>query len=266
MVATGKKDFNNRLTQLLISKAIGVLSICEQNRKQASQLGFVHYLITILCNYKKDGQVVGNALWALVTVLRPVGGIEGEEYSSTDEENFSNVIQFSLMHGVELLFIVINEHYNDPLLLSKAFWLSVNLSLMDNIKMKLIQQMSIISVIEFAMRRFPEHEELQYRTCFALINLAMSPEAKRQIQELGIIPLVVRAAQKFPNSQLLQKTFCNVVRSLISTVLTSSLILDMRVAGVAEVLQVIEEKFAGNVQLVTLAETVRSYIDLRLIG
>jgi len=221
----------------------------------------VHYLVTIISKHKNDGQVVGNALWALVIVLRPEGGVEGEQYSSTDEKNFAKIIQFSSMQGIELLSSVIDKYYNEPCLLSKAFWLTVNLSLMDNVKIMLIRESPIISGIECAMRRFPDHEELQYRACFALINLASWPEAKRQIRDLGIISLVVRAAQKFPDSQLMQRTFCHVVRSLISKEITSSMIIDMRAACVAEVLQVIEEKFAGYEELVTLAGTARIYIN-----
>lgn len=261
LVSTGKNQLSDRSTQLLISKAIGILSLCELNRKEGSPLGFVHYLITIISKHKNDDQVVGNALWALVIVLRPAGGVEGEQYSSTDERNFCKIIQFSSMQGIELLLSVIDKHGNEPCLLSKAFWLIVNLSLMDNIKMILIWEMSIIPGIEAAMRRFPNHEELQYRACFALINLASCPEAKRQIRDLGIISLVVRAAQKFPDSHLMQRTFCHVVRSLIAKEITSSMIIDMRAACVVEVLQVIEEKFSGYDELVTLAETARIYIS-----
>jgi len=165
------------------------------------------------------------------------------------------------MGGVELLFSVIKEHYNDPHILSKAFWLTVNLSLIDGIKMKLIQQMSAIAEISSAMLRFPDHEELQYRTCFALINMAMRPEAKIQISELGVIPLTVRAARKFPKSLLLQKTFCNVIRSIMSREISNELVLHLRSAGVGEVLLAIQENFAGDHHITTLAEDTNSYLE-----
>lgn len=194
-------------------------------------------------------------------VGRPVGGIEGEAYSKTGAENFRNVIQFGIMRGVELLFNIIEEHRNDPCLLSKAFWLTVNLSLMDDIKMKLIRRMCAIAQIKSAMQRFPNHEELQYRTCFALINMAMRPEAKKQIRESGLIPLIVRAARKFQSSVLIQKTFCNVTRSIISREISNALILDLRAAGVGEVLRAIRENFAENHNIVVLAEDTLSYLE-----
>jgi len=165
------------------------------------------------------------------------------------------------MGGVELLFSVIKEHYTDPYLLSKAFWLTVNLSLMDGIKMKLIQQMGVIAEIKSAMLRFPDHEELQYRTCFALINMAMRPEVKRQIRELGLISLTVRAARKFPKSLRLQKTFCNMTRSIISREISSGLMLHLRSAGVGELLGAIQENFAGDQHIVTLAEDTNNYLE-----
>jgi len=62
LVTYGQCDYDNRQTQLLMCKAIGILSICEQNRKQASRFGFISYLIKVVSGYKKDTQVVGNAL------------------------------------------------------------------------------------------------------------------------------------------------------------------------------------------------------------
>jgi len=62
LVAYGQCDFDKRETQLLMCKAIGILSICEQNRKQASRFGFISYLIKVVSGYKQDTQVVGNAL------------------------------------------------------------------------------------------------------------------------------------------------------------------------------------------------------------
>jgi len=51
LVSTGKDQLHDRSTQLLISKAIGILSLCEQNRKEGSPLGFVHYLVTIISKH-----------------------------------------------------------------------------------------------------------------------------------------------------------------------------------------------------------------------
>jgi len=262
IILLGNEVFHDRHTQLLTCKAIGILSISESNRSHANRLGFVKYLLKVINGYRKDPQVIGNAIWALVIIGRPVGGVEGEAYSKTGDENFQNVIAFGRMRGVELLFSVITDYAHDPILLSKSFWLMVNLALMDDIKMKLIQTMGAIAKIKMAMLRFPLHEELQYRACFALINIAIRPEAKAQIRDLGLIPLVVRAAQRFPRSSVIQKTFCNVTRSIISREISSILVNELRGAGAMDVLHAIIENFGADPQIIALADDTIVYLDM----
>jgi len=262
IIMLGHEMFQDRDTQLLMCKAIGILSISESNRNYANSLGFVKYLLKVIMGYRQDAYVIGNAIWALVIVGRPVGGVEGEAYSKTGDENFQNVIAFGRMKGVELLFNVINDHSHDPVLLSKTFWLMVNLALMDDLKMKLIRNMHAIVKIKTAMLRFPSHEELQYRACFALINIAIRPEAKVQIRELRMIPLVVQAAQRFPRSAVIQKTFCNVTRSIISREISSIMINELRSAGALEVLRAIIENFTMDSHIIELADDTICYLEM----
>jgi len=262
IVTLGHKMFHDRDTQLLMCKAIGILAISEKNRNHAHNLGFVKYLLKVIKSWRADAQVIGNAIWALVIVGRPVGGVEGEAYSKTGDENFQNVIAFGRMQGVELLFSVIDDHSHDPNLLSKIFWLMVNLALMDDIKMHLIQNMNAIATIKTAMLRFPNHEELQYRACFALINIAIRPEAKVQIRELRIIPLLVEAAQRFQQSSVIQKTFCNVTRSIISREISSIMINELRAAGAMEVLRAMIVNFPSDSNIIDLAEDTIVYLEM----
>jgi len=102
-----------------------------------------------------------------------------------------------------------------PAVLAKAFWLTVNLALVDEVKKKIIANEGIQSILR-AMRRYPDHEEMQYRANFALINLCIrSPAKEIMVQENGI-HLVIDAMQRFQDSFLMQKCCTNVIRSLLN--------------------------------------------------
>ena len=124
-------------------------------------------------NYQwEELSIIGNVLWTCVILCRPLGAQEGEAYSRTETKNYRNINQMEKSNSITTVLFVIDRFENYPCVLAKAFWLIVNLSLIDQIKRYLIHQ-KIIQKICHAMKKYPNHRELQYRACFALINVTL---------------------------------------------------------------------------------------------
>ncbi|ETO24156.1 hypothetical protein RFI_13004 [Reticulomyxa filosa] len=104
------------------------------------------------------------------------------------------------------------------LVLSKCYWLMVNLSLIEETKKYLIDN-HLIEYIVNSLQIYSSalYKELQYRACFALINLCIRGHAKKQVLKYCAIPLIIQAMNRFSNCYYFQKCCTNVIRSLCAT-------------------------------------------------
>ena len=75
-------------------------------------------------------------------------------------------------------------------------------------------RLDTIQLIVQSMQRFPEHRELQFRACFALINLSIPNASRGIIREVGGIECIVAAMSSFHDFAMLQRCACNVLVSL----------------------------------------------------
>ncbi|ETO15587.1 hypothetical protein RFI_21779 [Reticulomyxa filosa] len=189
-------------------------------------------------------------LWSLVVVGRPLGGIEGETYQMNTMRN-CNVLLLSMLNIHRVVCSIIkhyvilkkisahhtstpnfsfgynfnnwsndNEQKSDYAnsILSKCYWLIVNLSLIDDVKKHLIGSGLIEHIVQsLQLYSSTTYKELQYRACFALINLCVRSPAKQQILRHCGIPLIIEAMNRFPTCCYFQKCCANLIRSLCST-------------------------------------------------
>lgn len=190
-------------------------SIEEHNRSRLSRASAPRHLVQGLVKFCDNEDLVCTALWALVIICRPLGGVEGETLTSFVDENFANVKRLKDNGGVAVVIEMMRKEYREnPRVLAKAFWLVVNLALVEEVKAFMIDRHVIRAVLN-ALRYFPENRELNYRACFALINLSIRDAAKRQVFELDGVKLILGVMRKFKDSSLMIKCCCNVLRSLM---------------------------------------------------
>lgn len=216
------KHRDDMWVQHLGAKATGILAICEANRAKMVKCGNILSLANALqflmndqnWNKTKSRLVIPNVLWSLVVNCRPMGGKEGEPYMRDEREKFEHIHILSQLKTIDLVLNLLKSDA-EPSVLAKGFWLTVNLALVDEVKEKIIANDGIESILA-AMRRFPDHEEMQYRANFALINLCIRSPAKDIMLRQDGIPLVINAMRRFSESYLMQKCCTNVIRSLLN--------------------------------------------------
>jgi len=202
--------------QQLTAKCVGVLCICERNRVHVQAAHIEQNLVSSITQHtiKRNPSLMATALWSCVILCRPLGGVEGQTLTSFASENFRNVRLLAKAGGIDMLFRVLESYGSNPDVLSKAFWLIVNLALVEEVKEDIIKRGAIKHIVG-AMRMFTNNRNLQHRACFSLINLGIRPEAKAQIRELNALELVFDVMRTYPNDSLIQRVCCNVWRSLI---------------------------------------------------
>lgn len=236
--------------QQMFAKTMGVLALHEQNRATLADVQALARVVGLLRNVENAQNpldhihIIGCCLWALVILCRPLGGIEGEALSSFARENFRNVKQLSNIGGVMAVMEMIRRYPNEPELLAKAFWLLVNLALVEDVKMFLIQQ-NVIADIIGTMKRYPDHKRLNFRATFALINMGIRTRAKLQIRELEGHKIILAVMKKWSKCPLIQKCCCNVIRSLMVGDLTNTARL-IEGAGGIPLIQNILTEFSDN--------------------
>jgi hypothetical protein len=115
--------------------------------------------------------------------------------------------------GITAVLNTVKSHYENPEILSKAFWCLVNLALINANKDEIIEKGGLEYIID-RMLKFPLHHEVQHRGCFALINLSIPGNIKDRIRELGGVQAVIAALRNFPQSLSLVRCACNVLISL----------------------------------------------------
>lgn len=153
----------------------------------------------------------------------------------------------------------LDAHKDDPDVLSKIFWLTVNLALADDVKVALISS-GIIAKILASMKRFPDNKELQYRACFSLINMGIKANAKDQIHRFGGVGLVLDAMRNWPDDPAMQKCGVNVVRSILVADAFGISMTFMQLGGIL-LLEDIQERFADRLDLMRLTRQTLFILD-----
>ncbi|CEO99410.1 F-box domain-containing protein [Plasmodiophora brassicae] len=206
----------DRDVQHLGLKVVGILSLNEQSRKVLPGMGVVDLLINALNIHDSSQHLIENALWALVILGRPLGSSEGMRYPHQHSAAIAHVSDILSDPRVGIVNAVIQtmvRNVSNPSVLAKAFWATVNLSLMDCNKQQLINSKAIHLII-LSMFRFPDERELQFRACFALINLSLNRESRTAIRNLNGIEAILGAMARFGDFPMLQRCACNVLVSL----------------------------------------------------
>lgn len=233
--------------QQLTAKCIGVLCICERNRVHVQVAHIAENLVATLIqhNVNQNPGLMVTALWACVILCRPIGGVEGQTLTSFASENFRNVRLLAKAGGVDMMFNTLRQYSNHPDVLSKAFWLVVNLALVEEVKAEMIQK-GAVGYITNALRTFTKHKDLQHRACFSMINLGIRPEAKRQIADQQGLELVFGVMKRYSDDPLIQRVGCNVWRSLIFGDQNQIFVHKILELGGMALLEGILEKFGDN--------------------
>lgn len=243
----------------IVGKAVGVMAHNERTRARLPLTQLMPCILHCMTMHQKDAEMIGCLLWALVIMCRPIGGVEGELLSSIEDTHFVNVHTLRNMNGIETVLRTLDTHQSCSEVLSKAFWLSVNLSLADDVKLDLINS-GLIAKVLGAMTRFPDERELQYRACFALINLGIKPEAKQQMHQLGGIELVLNAMRTWLGDAALQKCALNVIRSLLVADVVGLAMTFTRLGGI-RLLESIQERFSSAQDLMRLTRQTLFVLD-----
>lgn len=200
------------LTQLLSARAIGILSAHEGNREVL--MDAIPELMRRIRAPSVGTTFLHEALWSLVILCRPRGGVEGRPFTDDSFWQFRATHVVTFNDGVTALLKLIDDHRDHPMILSRVFWLLVNLCLCPSTKIKL-QRRDVAQRVVDAMRRFPHHEELQHRAIFAAINLCVAdPRGKERIFGTGVIGLMFQAMDSFPDSEAIHRYSCCVIRAL----------------------------------------------------
>lgn len=233
--------------QQLTAKCVGVLCICERNRVHVQVAHIAENLVATLSQHSVQANpgLMATALWSCVILCRPIGGVEGQTLTSFASENFRNVRLLAKARGVDMLFNILRTYAGQPNVLSKAFWLIVNLALVEEVKADMIKKGAIKHIIA-ALRMFEGHKDLQHRACFSLINLGIRPEAKQQILEQNGLELVFAVMRRYANDPLIQRVGCNVWRSLIFGDNDQIFVHKILELGGMELLQGVLERFSEN--------------------
>lgn len=200
------------LTQLLSARAIGILSVHEENREV-----LMDSIPELMGRIRARSVGVGflrEALWSLVILCRPRGGAEGRPFNDDSfwQNRATHIV--SSNGGLSSLLQLIEDQRENPAILSRIFWLLVNLCLCQRAK-KTLQNRDVMRRVVNAMRRFPDHEELQHRAIFSAINLCVADqERKEQIFNTGIVQQMFCAMENFPDSEEIHRYSCCVIRAL----------------------------------------------------
>jgi len=211
IVRVMKSQEKQSWVQKICCKVLGILAIHENNRLNMPECGCVEAMATALQNNLDNPDALSSILWGLVTTGRPLGGVEGEIFSqSTGSRSTLKAMRYQI---VPLVFEISRTHQEHPDVLSKVFWLLVNLALVPDIKERMIEEEVIKNVLH-CMKKWPDHEEMQYRACFALINVSAKVSAKSQLYAHDAVDLVLRAIVKFPSKRF-QKCCVSAMRSIM---------------------------------------------------
>lgn len=201
----------------IAAKLIGVL--CDQNetnRAHLSRLGAIPKLLRCLIINVANTELVACILWSLVVLGRPIGAVEAQRYQVEDREKFlCNILEMRRLGIIDNLTRVTDTHSQSPLILAKVFWLMVNLSLLEEIKVSIVAS-GALSVICAAMRRFSEDKEVIYRAVFSIVNLGICEEAKHKLLAQNGVELVLDAVRRFPDDVKLLSMCIFAIRSMCS--------------------------------------------------
>eukprot|EP01083_Nonionella_stella_P071681 192703_1 len=225
-------------------QALSVLALNESNRAHLIIKGAVKIAIGTLKKHRDRPFVVANALWSLVLLGRPVGGVEGAPFVHQESQFFRAVREIRNLGGIEIVFDILDRFSMCAPVLSRVFWLFVNLALVDSIKREIVQRGGVTRVIE-ALTEFYDDVEVQHRGIFALINLSIDATTKQQIITLGGPALIVRAMSRFPDNCQLQHCCVCVVRSLVWSA-SGSTSSDFRRGGMVEMIIAAIRRFPSN--------------------
>lgn len=203
---------------LVALKAVGVLCRNEQNRMALGGLGGVELLVSALTVYKHDPSVLEVALWSLVHHSRPVGGVEGQSFDISKSKDYAiNINRMWAMDCLGLCWDICLEHRDNPSVLAKVFWLSVNLSLPEQHKDSICST-PVVELAVDALRRFPTHWELNYRAIFSLVNICCYARIKEEFLSRSGFELLAKSMANWPECLTLQRTALNVIKGFTTTV------------------------------------------------
>lgn len=211
----------------IAAKTIGILSINENNRGQFAKLQCIPILLQILNdaafpNHNSHRQQSMNrrplmncALFSLIILSRPIGAVEAQIFDVENPDILSNIQEMKDLESVPTLISIAQHYQDDPLILAKIFWLFVNLSLIDEVKLHIVRS-GAMTIICNAMRTYPDDKELQYRSVFSIVNLGICRASKEaMLKEDGAI-LVLKAITQFQNNINILTMAVHAVRSLCS--------------------------------------------------
>jgi len=202
----------DRDTLLLSIKAIGILCRDERNRIKIGNSRGVETLVELLSSHLNDTMVLELDLWSLVHISRPVGGVEGESYDVEEHTDYDiNINRMWRAGCLEKCLRICETHRDSPSVLAKVFWLIVNLSLPEERKDVVLAAPIVKHAVE-ALRRFPDHWELNYRAIFSLVNVCCYMPVKSEFTRHRGFKYLNAAMARWPQNYTLQRTALNVVK------------------------------------------------------
>lgn len=211
-IFVGSHRNDDDATQVLATRAIGALAAHEENREVL--MDSISELMERIRSRTVGKVFLREALWSMVILCRPRGGAEGRPFHENNFWQFRATNIVCLNDGLSALFQLLRAQSANPVILSRVFWLFVNLCLCPHTK-AILQDRDAVSSLMSAMRRFPDHEELQHRAIFAVINLCVAGRARKdQIFNTGVVQLMFRAMENFPHSEVIHRYSCCVIRAL----------------------------------------------------
>jgi len=147
----------------------------ESVRREALKGNLSLLLLHILTFYSQHKRIQIECLHCVVVLARPCGGSEGMVYNVNRQSEVSTAANNNAF-GKDLdlasaVLALMRMHRNCETLTAMGCWALVNLSLHKDQKEQLFSGGKALEVVIEAMRRHPNHYQVQFRAQFALINL-----------------------------------------------------------------------------------------------
>lgn len=238
------KELNEPSVHLqIVAKLIGILAINESNREIFAALHFIPKLLKALQDNIENKPMIACIIWSLVILSRPIGAVEAQEIDNYNEKSLKIIIDIIQLNTVPFILKLAKYHKKEPLILSKVFWLIVNLSLIAETK-KFIAINGGIEIICDAMKLYKDDKELQYRAIFAIVNVGINSIAKQRFLKQNGVELILNAMKhkQYSNDIKFLSMCVNSLRSLSSH---SQLIVDHLIKNNAKtILKDIAEKYS----------------------
>lgn len=139
----------------------------EKERKTLQEKEGIHLIIHSMKTHMNHPRLQTAAFHALVTALRPYGGVEGQVFR---EEIVPQLSDPALLHLPELILQAMEQYPQDSHLQTMACWALVNVSLVPELNANIAQSDGLKWIVK-ALHQHSQNSQVVSRAALAFVNL-----------------------------------------------------------------------------------------------